>query len=189
VTSKPRRLVHLDPARIADALVRAVYARAQRDARWLGLTLTADPSSSAASSRAFKIALMSAEWATTGKGDPVEVASALRELRAMIGAVEPGEPLQDVRELTPGTGLLVMAAEARLALSEGRTVDAAQVAALAGLDERSIRAAADDGTLQKVGSGRPMRFEAEVARRYLYERGVRGFDAVPHPRGPEPSTG
>src|SRR5262249_23087255 len=136
----PIRLANLDPARIAENLMRAVHARAQRDARWLGLSLAAAPAPPGTSpappkaerepSRGLKIALMCTEWATAGKGAPVEVASALRELRAMIGGVEPGELLQEVRELTPGVGLLVMAAETRLALTEGRTVDAAQVAAL-----------------------------------------------------------
>jgi hypothetical protein len=57
-------------------------------------------------------------------------------------------------------------------------VEAVELAALAGLDERSIREAAKTGRLSPVGNGRPMRFEAALVCRYLYERGVPGFEAA-----------
>jgi hypothetical protein len=57
-------------------------------------------------------------------------------------------------------------------LTTGRTVEAIEVAALASLDERTIRAVAQSETLKPVGTGRPMRFAAPEVCRYLYERGV-----------------
>jgi hypothetical protein len=170
-------------------LVWAVYTRARRDARWLGLSLKVDPlpagkeedqkaalHATLDESKVWKVARVCIDGATAGKGKPEEVAGVLRELRAMIHAVEPGEPLQgELRELTPATAVVVVAAGARLALAEGRTVEAVELATLASVDERSIRAAAATGTLLPVGNGRPMRFEAELVRRYLYERGVPGF--------------
>ena len=70
-------------------------------------------------------------------------------------------------DLSTSAGVVLVAAGARLALVEGRTVEAVEVATLASVDERSIRAAAASGVLPPVGPGRPMRFAAEVVRRYL----------------------
>jgi hypothetical protein len=119
------------------------------------------------------------EWAKLGKGKPEEMPVALRELRADIDGVEPGEASGRERDLTTVAGVVVVAAEARLALAEGRTVEATEVATLASLDERSIRATVKAGTLQPVGTGRPMRFAVDVVCQYLYTRGVPGFAAAP----------
>lgn len=128
-------------------------------------------------SKVYRAARACAEWAISGKGKPEDVVAALRELRADLEGVEPGEALGREPDLTTVAGVLVVAADARLALAEGRTIEATEVATLAGLDERSIRAAAQAGTLQPVGPGRPMRFAADVVRQYLYARGVPGFAA------------
>jgi hypothetical protein len=79
-------------------------------------------------------------------------------------------------------GVALVAAEARLALIEGRTVSAVELATLASIDEHSVRAAVKVGTLRPLGPGRPMRFAADLARAYLYTRGVPGFGAPEAPR-------
>ena len=124
------------------------------------------------------------EWAKLGKGKPEEMAAALRALRADLDGVEPGEVSGRVWDLTTIAGVTLVAAEARLALAEGRTMEATEVATLASVDERSIRATVQAGTLTPVGPGRPMRFAADVARQYLYARGVPGFAAPPARVGP-----
>ena len=63
-------------------------------------------------------------------------------------------------------------------------MEATEVATLASVDERSIRATVKAGTLTPVGPGRPMRFAADAARQYLYARGVPGFAAAPPRVGP-----
>ena len=206
-TKPPLRLAHLDPQRTADDVVEAVYARALRDARALGLVLRAEsvPSGidakvarrqAALKSAAATAARTCAEWAIAGRGTPEEVVVALRELRAVVEGVEPGRSVpRELRNLslTPATELVVVAAEARLALADDRAIEAVEVATLASLDERSIRAAAAAGALPPVGPARPMRFAANVVRQYLYERGVPGFAAppvpaaLPAPAGPAPT--
>ena len=126
-----------------------------------------------------KLARACVEWAKSGKGKPEEMAGALRELRAALDGVEPGEASGRERDLTTVAGVVLVAAEARIALAEGRTVEALEIATLASVDERSIRATVTAGTLQPVGPGRPMRFAADLARQYLYARGVPGFAAAP----------
>jgi hypothetical protein len=191
--SKPLRLSDLDTKRTADELVWALFARTARDARSLGCALKADQvpagtdpkmagHAAVEHSQAMAAARICVEWATAGRGKPEAVATALRDLRAMIEGVEPGQAVgREVRALTPATPLVVLAAMARLSVLEGRPVEAVELAALASVDERSIRAAAQAGTLRPVGNGRPMRFEAELVRRFLYERGIPGFVAVPLP--------
>jgi hypothetical protein len=193
--TKPLRLADLDPQRTAEEVVQAVYARAYRDARALGLILRAesvpagvDPkvakSQAMGKSAASKAARTCAAWAIAGRGTPEEVAIALRELRSVVEGVELGRPVpRELRNLslTPATELVVVAAEARLALADDRAIEAIEVATLASLDERSIRAAAAAGALPPVGPARPMRFAANVVRQYLYERGVPGFAAPPVP--------
>ena len=132
-----------------------------------------------AQSKLHKLARTCVEWATSGKGKPDEVANALRELRAALDGVEPGEFSGREQDPTTVAGLTVLAAEARLALADGRTVEATAIAILASVDERSIRATVKAGTLQPVGTGRPMRFAAAEACHYLYTRGVPGFVAEP----------
>jgi hypothetical protein len=128
-------------------------------------------------SQIHKLARACVEWAKSGKGKPEEIAAALRELRAALDGVEPGEVSGRERDLTTVAGVVLVAAEARLSVAEGRTVEALAIATLASVDERSIRATVTAGTLAPVGPGRPMRFAADVARQYLYARGVPGFAA------------
>ena len=202
----PLHLSDLDPQRAADELTRSVYARAQRDARHLGalqalkkiyerlgkneelvgvlrklVPLQEGAAGTVlAQSKLHKHARACVAWATLGKGKPEDVAVSLRELRAALDGVEPGEASGREPDLTTVAGLTLVAAGARLALAEGRTVDAIEVATLASLDDRSIRATVNAGKLEPVaGGGRPMRFAPDVARQYLYARGVPGFAAAP----------
>lgn len=177
------RLSGLDPERTAEEVTWAVYARAKRDSRRLGMAFGlpagVDPKAPVASilvrSKVLKVARVCVEWATVGKGKPDEVAAALREMQADLEGVEPGSASGREPDLSTAAGVVLVAATARLALVEERTVEAVQVATLASLDERSIRAAAETGKLVPVGPGRPMRFAADVVRQYLYRRGVAGF--------------
>lgn len=190
-SSKPLHLADLDPDRAAEELTREVYARAKRDALGLGFALVA-PSGTEKSpvgvvlgqSKIYRLVRACVAWAKLGKGKPEEMAAALRELRADLDGVEPGEVSGRERDLTTVAGVTLVAAEARLSLAEGRTVEAIEVATLASVDERSIRATVQAGTLTPVGPGRPMRFAADVARQYLYARGVPGFAAPPPRVGP-----
>jgi hypothetical protein len=183
---KSIRLSDLDPERAAEAVTREVYARAERDTRRLGLGigLPAGVDTTTARmvldrSRVYRVARLCADWATAGKGYAEDVGVALREMRADLEGVEPGDASGRVPDLSTAVGVVAVAAAARLALAEGRTVEAVEVATLASLDERSIRAAAAAGTLPPVGPGRPMRFAAGEVRKYLYGRGVPGFAAGP----------
>lgn len=210
-SSKPLHLADLDPERAAAELTQEVYARANRDLVLLGLSLTVpspplpptrtylpgDPDAEGRApapkpkllsiatvlgqSKIHKLVRACVEWAKSGKGKPEEIAAALRELRAALDGVEPGEVSGREWDLTTVVGVVLVAAEARIAVAEGRTVEAIEIATLASVDERSIRATVTAGTLQPVGPGRPMRFAADVAGAYLYARGVPGF-AAPPPR-------
>jgi hypothetical protein len=190
--SKPLRLADLDPQQTASTIAWAVNDRAERDARRLGLVLTLpaalDPktkrSAVLAQSRVYKVTYTCAVWATTGRGSLEEVEAAVRELRADLEGVEPGQASRRERDLTTRTGLLLVATEARLALAAGRTVEALEVATLASLDERSIRAAVQANALAPVAPGRPMRFAAEQVQHYLYTRGVPGFGPRSTASGP-----
>ena len=187
--SKPLRLSDLDAERTAEGVTLAVHARARRDARRLGmdfgLPAGVDPKTKAWAvlerSQVHKVARVCVAWALAGKGSPEDVVIALRELRADLEGVETGDASVREPDLSTSAGVVLVAAGARLALAEGRTVEAVEVATLASVDERSIRAAAAAGVLPPVGPGRPMRFGEEVVRRYLYGRGVPGFGA---PSGP-----
>jgi hypothetical protein len=201
---KPLRLEDLDVNRTAHNLVMEVYNRAFRDLTQLGLSfrpLEPRPGASPrdilmavlGQSKLWKVAATCVEWARTGSGKPEEVAVALRELRAHLDGVEVGDAPGREPDLSTAAGLVVVAADTRLTLAEDRTVEAWEVATLASVDERTIRAAVVAGTLQSVGNGRPMRFAADVVRLYLYKRGVPGFPAplvnptgaaVDPPRGP-----
>jgi hypothetical protein len=188
--SNPLHLANLDPQRTAEDVAWAVLARARRDARWLGLLVKApNPpagmdqkaavNQALSQSTVLKVVRTCAEWAIAGKGKPEDAAAALRELRAVLEGVEPGRATGRSTDLTPAAGVVVAAAAARLALAEGRTVEAEDVATLASVDARTIRAAVAAGSLQPVGARRPMRFAADVVRQYLYTRGVPGFSAAP----------
>jgi len=186
--SKPLHLASLDPKRTAEDVAWAVLARVRRDARWLGLLVKVDHppegvdqktamNQAVLQSKVLKVARTCADWAIAGKGKPEDAAAALRELRAVLEGVEPGTATGRAANLTAAAEVLVVAAVARLALAEGRTVEAEEVAMLASVDARTIRAAVAAGSLQPVGPGRPMRFAADMVRHYLYTRGVPGFAA------------
>ena len=110
-------------------------------------------------------------------GEHREIADALKELCADLD-VELGKSSRREPDLATVSGVLVVAAAARLALKEGRAVTAVEVATLASVDDRTIRAAVQEGRLQPVGPGRPMRFAADAACHYLYTRAVPGFVGV-----------
>jgi hypothetical protein len=196
--NKLLRLSGLDPERTAEAMTIAVNTRANRDARRLGmfygLPAGVDPKTTKVwtvleRSQVHKVARACVAWALAGKGKPEEVAVALRELRADLEGVEVGDASAREPDLSTSAGLVLVAASARLALVEGRTVEAVEVATLASVDERSIRSAVAAGALSPVGSGRPMRFGAEAVAQYLYGRGVPGFAAPTAPAPSAPAAG
>jgi hypothetical protein len=187
----PIRLTDNDPQRLAVAIVGYVTARAFRDARRLGLVLkTADGRGEqdgtpfiVMGSEIYRAALMLAEWAKTGRGDSAEIAAAILQVRADLEGIDIMQA-SPTRPLDPATlhGAVLVAAGARLALVEGRTVTAIELAMLANVDEHSVRAAVKARTLRALeGSTRPMRFAADLAQAYLYTRGVPGFAAPQAP--------
>jgi hypothetical protein len=183
--TKLLRLSDLDAERTAEKVTWLVHLRAGRDARRLGmfygLPAGIDPKAKVwtvlEKSHVHKVARGCVAWALEGKGRPEEIVVALRELRSDLEGVELGDAREREPDLSTSVGVMLVAATARLALAEGRAVEAVEVATLASLDERSIRAAAAAGVLPPVGPGRPMRFAAEVVRPYLYGRSVPGFAA------------
>ena len=68
-------------------------------------------------------------------------------------------------------------------------MDVMDVATLASVDERTIRAAVQAGALRPLSKRRPMRFAAELVRAYLYARGVHGFSAPLEPEVTQALTG
>ncbi len=189
---EPLRLADLDPILIAAEVVRIVYERAFRDALRVGLVArVAEPGDdekaafglALRSSDAFRMALVLAEWATSGRGEAADIPFILRQVRADLDGLDVKKPFaRGPVDLTTLPGVALVAAEARLALFEGRTVSAVELATLASIDEHSVRAAVKAGTLRPLGPGRPMRFAADLARAYLYTHGVRGFGAPEAPR-------
>ena len=190
---EPLRLADLDPQRIADAVLNLVYDRVYRDTWRLGLVaLVADAGQDEKSalsmalgrSEVRRAALVLAEWATSGRGQAAEIPTLLRQVRADLDGIDAMKAsTRGPVDLTTLPGMALVAAGARLALFEGRTVSAVELATLASLDEHSVRAAVKAGTLRPVGRGRPMRFAADLACAYLYTRGVAGFAA---PGAPTP---
>jgi hypothetical protein len=171
--TKPLRVSDFDAERTAERLTGAVHDRAYRDARRLGMAFTfpagVDPRTTnlwtiLARSQVHKVARACVAWAMEGKGNPDEVVIALRELRADLEGVEPGDASVREPDLSTAAGVILVAAAARLALVADRTVQAVEVATLASVDERSIRATAAAGVLSPVGPGRPMRFAAAAVR-------------------------
>jgi hypothetical protein len=190
---EPLRLADLDPQRIADAVLNVVYDRVYRDTWRLGLVaLAADAGQDEKSalsmalgrSEVRRAALVLAEWATSGRGQAAEIPTLLRQVRADLDGIDATKAsTRGPVDLATLPGMALVAAGARLALFEGRTVSAVELATLASLDEHSVRAAVKAGTLRPVGPGRPMRFAADLACAYLYTRGVAGFAA---PGAPTP---
>jgi hypothetical protein len=190
---EPRRLADLDPIIITTDVMNVVYDRVCRDTRRIGLVArVADPgqdekltfATALGSSEAFRAALAVAEWATSGRGEAGEIPALLRHVRADLDGIDVKKAsTRGPVDLETLPGVALVAAGARLALFEGRTVSAVELATLASIDEHSVRAAVKAGTLRPVGPGRPMRFAADLARAYLYTRGVPGFAA---PQAPAP---
>jgi hypothetical protein len=112
---KPLHLTDLDPARTAEALTWDIHARAQRYARRLGMILAlpkaADPTKGVGpvigASRVYKAARTCAEWAVAGKGNAEEVAAALRELRADLQGVAPGDAADTPPDLATPAGVTI----------------------------------------------------------------------------------
>jgi hypothetical protein len=188
---EPLRLADLDPIIITTDIMNVVYDRVSRDTRRLGLVArVADPGQDEkltfatvlGSSEAFRAALALAEWATSGRGEAAEIPALLRQVRADLDGIDVKKAsTRGPVDLATLPGVALVAAGARLALFEGRTVSAVELATLASIDEHSVRAAVKASTLRAVGPGRPMRFAADLARAYLYTRGVPGFAAPQAP--------
>ena len=189
----PLRLADLDPMLITAHVMQAVHDRVSRDTRRIGLVArVAEPgqdeklafATALGHSEVFRGALVLAEWATSGKGQAAEIPALLRQVRADLDGIDVKKAsTRGPVDLATLAGVALVAAGARLALVEGRTVSAVELATLASLDEHSIRAAVKAGTLRPVAPGRPMRFAADLACAYLYTRGVPGFAA---PEAPAP---
>lgn len=103
---------------------------------------------------------------------------ALREVCAVLYS-RPGEPgtfglgdLADDADITSTIGLVLVAAHGRALLATGEPVLVKHVAALAGMEPRSIRRM-DLPPIDETE--RPMRFDAVAVRRWLAGRGVPGF--------------
>jgi len=185
---EPIRLADNDPHRLALAIVSQVSRRTFRDARRLGLLVqTADGHSPregalfvvVIESELYQAARMLAEWAQAGRGNSAEIGASILQVRADLEGIDTLDA-SPTRPLDPATlyGAVLVAAGARLAVVEGRTVTAIELATLAGVDEHTVREAVKAGALRPVaGSRRPMRFAADLARAYLYTRGVPGFAA------------
>ena len=181
------RLADLDPMRIAADVVNVVHDRVYCDTWRLGLVArVAEPgddekmalATALVHSDVSRAALMLAEWATSGRGQAADIPTLLRQVRADLDGIDAkNASTRGPVDLATLPGVALVAAGARLALFEGRTVSAVELATLASIDEHSVRAAVKAGTLRPVGPGRPMRFAADLARAYLYTRGVPGFAA------------
>jgi hypothetical protein len=181
------RLADNDLQRLTLSIVAEVMRRAYRDAHRLGLVLKLDnPQAPQHTDPTLvlgcpihQLALKLAEWAQVGRGNPAEIAACILQARADLEGIDLSEGPPS-RPLDPATlpGAVLVAAGARLAVVEARTVTAVELAVLGGVDEHTVRAAVKARTLQPVaGSTRPMRFAADIARAYLYVRGVPGFAA------------
>jgi hypothetical protein len=183
--SQSVRLAHVDPHDLAVAIVSQVWRRTMREMQRLGVAMfVSDPAPEAVLSRAvqeselYRAARALAEWAQKGRGNPAEIGTVILEVRADLDGMDKSES-SPRRPLTPDTlsGAVLIAAGARLALIEGRTVSATELATLADIDEHTVRAAVKVGGLQPVAPGKPMRFAADLAWAYLDKRGVPGFAA------------
>lgn len=122
-------------------------------------------------SEVYRAAWYVAQWAKTGVGlDAAMAAALLAEVRKDLGSPSAAWP-PELAGARSAVELVLLAAEVRLAVSEGRPVTASELATLASVDERTIRAAVQGGTLRPMSPGRPMRFAPEAASAYLGGRG------------------
>lgn len=127
-----------------------------------------------AQSEVYRAAWYLAQWAKTGSGlDAAMAVALLAEVRKDLGSPLAAWP-PELAGARRAVELVLLATEVRLAVSEGRPVTATELATLASVDERTIRAAVQGGTLRPMSPGRPMRFAPEAASAYLCARGGMG---------------
>jgi hypothetical protein len=170
----PIRLADSDPQRLAVAIVGYVTARVFHDARRLGLVLkTADGRGEqdgtpflVMGSEIYRAALMLAEWAKTGRGDSAEIAAAILQVRADLEGIDIMQA-SPTRPLDPATlhGAALVAAGARLALVEGRTVTAIELLAAskkAGIDPLSPHALRKAAGQWLIDLGMPLELVSRV---------------------------
>jgi hypothetical protein len=180
----PMRLADIEARRFAVAIVSAVLDRAMRDtpaplagANCREWSRRERGPRAVAQSEVFRTALELAEWATSGRGQVVESSALIRQVRADLdGSSATDASTRGPLDLSTVPCVALVAAGARLALIERCTVSAVELATRASMDEHSVRAATNAGTLRPVAAGRPMRFAADRAGIPLCARGagVRG---------------
>ncbi len=185
--SEPKRLADVSTISFPFILLNRVYERVTRDAGHLHLVIGMAKDGgeeekarweAMAESEVFATATALGKWAAAGEGDAAKIPAILHQIRSFLTGISPNESSpRGPADLTTIYGVALVAAEARLAVLEGRTVSAVELATLASVDEHTLRAAVKSGAIRPLGPGRPMRFAAEIARGYLYTRGVRGFAA------------
>ena len=169
--SEPIRLADLDPRRIAVNVLAVVQVRVLRDAGRLGLVIRmAQDGQDEGDARAvvfsqsevLRAARMLADWATSGQGNAAEIPACLRQVRADLEGIDAMRAsTRGPVDLSTLPGVALVAAEARLAIVEGRTVSAVELATLASVDEHSIRAAVKAGTLRPVAARRQLHLPAD----------------------------
>jgi len=149
------------------------------------------------SSRAYLDAFAAVEWAQAGKGSSLDQIDTV--LEAFTEDIDGPDvlPLVAPLEHAPHTALdlVRVAAQARLQLYRLHDVTALDLATLAGVDERTIRADASAGRIKpRARNARPMRFAPLPALVFLAWRKVPGIAEVLSARtrrlggAPDPST-
>lgn len=119
------------------------------------------------------------DWETHGEAEDAchSLVSTLYGCPAEMGRATSSNvgPLAEDEELDldDPLDLVVVAAWARVELSKSRRITARQLAALAGLDQNSVRRLAREGEITLDGD-RPAVAKAKEARRWLKARGVQG---------------
>jgi hypothetical protein len=180
------RLAAIDPSRVALSIAGMAVHQAERVTRRLGGMVTLPPPPKVgmtreeramdlvAQSEVYRAAWYLAQWAKTGSGlDAAMAVALLAEVRKDLGSPLAAWP-PELAGARRAVELVLLATEVRLAVSEGRPVTATELATLASVDERTIRAAVQGGTLRPMSPGRPMRFAPEAASAYLCARGGMG---------------
>lgn len=185
--SKPLRLACVSAVSLPLLLMKLVLDRATRDTDHLRLVIQMAKDGESEEKARWRVMFESevfvtakdlANWAAAGEGDAAKIPALLHHFRAYLTGISSSEvSSRGQADLTTVYGVAIVAAEARLAVVEGRTVSAVELATLASVDEHTLRAAVKSGVIRPLGPGRPMRFAADVAHVYLYTRGVRGFAA------------
>ena len=184
---KPLGLASVSASSLPFLLVKLVHDRVIRDTDHLRLVIQMAKDGEAEEKARWRAMFESdifvtgtdlANWAAAGEGDAARIPALLHQFHAYLTGISSSEvSSRGQADLTTVYGVAIVAAEARLAVVEGRTVSAVELATLASVDEHTLRAAVKSGVIRPLGPGRPMRFAADAARVYLYTRGVRGFAA------------